>query len=286
MWLERDLNPVVYIPGTCGSGACSTTGNSDQRRVLYRLRPQDGQYFTQIRSTDDGGNANYNGLLASVQHRFSHGFTLLANYTWSHCLNYGDPNGNLGNGVYQDDLTRQPEYGSCGWDITHMFNTSVVVLSPVRGSGWAGRLLGNWKLAPLVRATTGMAINVTSGRDNSLRAVGKDRPNQVLAEPYPDTRSPSQWIIPTAFVPNPTGTFGTLGRNALRAPGVLRVDVAFSREFPIAERLRLEARGEGFNVINHANFSAPSTNLSSATFGRITSAGEPRILQFALKLHF
>ena len=286
VWLESDLNPVVYIPGTCGSGQCSTTGNSDQRRVLYRLRPQDGQYFTQIRSTDDGGNANYNGMLASVQHRFSHGFTLLANYTWSHCLNYGDPNGNLGNGVYQDDLTRKPEYGSCGWDITHMFNTSVVVLSPVRGSGWAGRLLGSWKLAPLVRATTGMPINVTSGRDNSLRAVGKDRPNQVLEDPYPDTRSPSQWIIPTAFVPNPTGTFGTLGRNALRAPGALRVDAAFSREFPITERLRLEARGEGFNVINHANFNAPSTTLSSANFGRITSAGEPRILQFALKLHF
>jgi hypothetical protein len=167
-----------------------------------------------------------------------------------------------------------------------MFNTSVVVLSPVRGSGWAGRLLGNWKLAPLVRATTGMAINVTSGRDNSLSAVGKDRPNQVLADPYPATRSPSQWIIPTAFVANPTGTFGTLGRNALRAPGVLRVDAAFSREFPITERLRLEARGEGFNVINHANFGAPSATLSSATFGRITSAGEPRILQFALKLHF
>jgi len=77
-----------------------------------------------------------------------------------------------------------------------------------------------------------------------------------------------------------------VGRNALRAPGSLRVDVALSREFPLLERFRLEARAEGFNVINHANFNAPSGNLSSATFGRITSAGDPRILQFALKLHF
>jgi hypothetical protein len=64
------------------------------------------------------------------------------------------------------------------------------------------------------------------------------------------------------------------------------VDAALSREFAMTERLRMEARAEGFNVINHANFSAPNTNLSSSSFGRITSAGDPRILQFALKLHF
>ncbi len=286
VWLATDLNYATYIPGTCGSGPCSTTGNTNQRRVLYLARPQDGRYFTGLFSTDDGANANYNGLLASVQHRFSRGFTLLANYTWSHCLNYGDPNGNIATGYYQDDRTRAPNYGNCAWDLRHMFNASMVVLSPVKGNTWAGRILGNWRLAPLVRRTTGMAINVTSGRDNSLTAVGRDRPNPVLANLYPATRTPAQWISPAAFVPNPTGTFGALGRNALRAPGALRVDAALSREFPVKERLRLEARGEGFNVINHANFNAPSTNLSSANFGRITSAGDPRILQFALKLHF
>jgi hypothetical protein len=149
-----------------------------------------------------------------------------------------------------------------------------------------GRLLGNWKLAPLIRATTGLPINVTSGKDNSLTAIGRDRPNPVLANPYPDQQTPTQWINPAAFVQNPTGTFGTLGRNVLRGPGVLRVDASFSREFALRESIRLEARGEGFNVINHANFSAPNANLSAATFGRITAAGDPRILQFAMKLHF
>jgi hypothetical protein len=286
VWLATDLNYATYIPGMCGAAACSTTGNTNQRRVLYLARPKDGQYFSGLFSTDDGGNANYNGVLASVQRRFSHGFTLLANYTWSHCLNYGDPNGNIATGYYQDDRTRGPNYGNCAWDIRHMFNTTMVLLSPVRGGTWAGRVLGNWKLAPLLRATSGPPMNVTTGRDNSLTAVGRDRPNQVLGDPYPATRTPTQWINPAAFVPNPTGTFGTLGRNALRAPGALRVDAALSREFPMTEALRLEARGEAFNLINHANFSAPSTNLSSANFGRITSAGDPRILQFAFKLHF
>ena len=286
VWLANDLNHVVYVPGTCGNGPCSTTGNTNQRRLLYLASPKDGQYFSGLFSTDDGGNANYNGVLTSVQHRFSRGFTVLANYTWSHCLNYGDINGNIGTGYYQDDVHRYPEYGSCAYDIRHMVNITGVAISPVKGHTLAGRLLENWKLAPLIRATTGLAINVTSGKDNSLTAIGRDRPNQVLGDPYPATQSPTQWINPAAFVPNPTGTFGTLGRNAFRAPGTLRVDAALSREFAVTERLRLEARGEGFNVINHANLSAPSTNLSSSNFGRITSAGDPRILQFALKVHF
>jgi hypothetical protein len=286
VWLAADLNHATYIPGNCGSVPCSTTGNTNQRRLLYLARPQDGQYFSGLFSTDDGGNANYNGILTSVQHRFSGGFTLLANYTWSHCLSYGDINGNIGTGYYQDDIHRAPEYGSCAYDIRHMVNVTGVAVSPVTGKTLAGRLLGNWKFAPLIRATTGMALTVTSGKDNSLTAIGRDRPNQVLVSPYPATQTPVEWINPAAFVPNSIGTFGDLGRNSLRAPGMLRVDAALSREFAITERMRLEARGEGFNVINHANFSAPNTNLSSSSFGRITSASDPRILQFALKLHF
>jgi len=285
VWLATDLNRALYISGNCGSGPCSTTGNVNQRRLLYLARPGDGKYFGGLYSTDDGGNANYNGMLASVQHRFSDGFTLLANYTWSHCLNFGDINGNIGVGYYQDDLRRYPDYASCAYDIQHMLNVTGVAVSPVR-HGFAGRLLGNWRLAPLIRATTGIPMNVTVGRDNSLTAIGRDRPNVLLLNPYPDSQTLAQWINPAAFSPNPTGTFGNLGRNALRAPGSLRVDVALSRDFPVRESFRVEARAEAFNVINHANFSAPNTSLSSANFGRITSAGDPRILQFALKLHF
>ncbi|HWB83553.1 MAG TPA: hypothetical protein VG675_05410 [Bryobacteraceae bacterium] len=72
----------------------------------------------------------------------------------------------------------------------------------------------------------------------------------------------------------------------MRGPGQFNFDAAVSRIFAINERWRIEARGEGFNVINHTNFNNPTANISSSNFGRITSAGSPRILQFALKLHF
>jgi hypothetical protein len=102
-----------------------------------------------------------------------------------------------------------------------------------------------------------------------------------------------------ALSPNPVGTFGNSGRNAFQGPGGLSVDVTLSRSFPIQERLRLESRFEAFNVINHANFDNPTTAVNSSNFGLITetaqapggslllpSIGDPRILQFALKLHF
>ncbi|MGA2742458.1 MAG: hypothetical protein ABSG65_34100 [Bryobacteraceae bacterium] len=108
-----------------------------------------------------------------------------------------------------------------------------------------------------------------------------------------------QWINPAAFVPNPSGTFGDVGRNSLRGPGTVNVDVALSRIFGITERFRLEARAEAFNVINHANFvggispaglvssfATMNTNLSSSAFGQVQSAFDPRILQFALKVYF
>src|SRR5436305_14544761 len=120
-----------------------------------------------------------------------------------------------------------------------MVNIPVVALSPITGKTVAARLQGKCRLAPLIRAATGFPVSVTTGRDNSLTAIGRDRPNQVLADPYPASQSPAQWINPAAFVPNPTGTFGGLGRNTLRAPGSLRVDVALSREFALLEPVRL-----------------------------------------------
>jgi hypothetical protein len=103
-----------------------------------------------------------------------------------------------------------------------------------------------------------------------------------------------QYLNPAALAENGTGTFGDLGRNAVDGPGTLEFDASASRIFSITERWKLEARAEGFNVINHTNFGTPTLGLNSSTFGRITSTqstgpgqlGTNRILQFALKLHF
>jgi hypothetical protein len=281
MWLTYDLNPAVYIAGA------STTGNTNTRRVLYLQNKDQGQYIANLFQTDDGANASYNGLLLSTNHRFSHGFTFLANYTWSHCIDDGDFTGDIRGSVYQIPMNRRADRASCGFDIRHLFNLSMVAVSPVHGNSLAGHILGGWQLAPILRVASGLPVNVVSGKDNSLTGEGLDRPNLLSTNTMNASIGPQlQWLNPAAFTANPTGTFGNLGRNAVRAPGQVNFDIALSRLFAITERWRLEARAEAFNAINHTNFNAPNANQSSGTFGRITSAGDPRILQFAMKLIF
>ena len=99
LWLGYDMNAATPIAGIAFS-------DITDRRPLYRLRPQDGALIGNLLMLDDGANSNYNGLLLSVQHRFSHGFTLLSNYTWSRCISDGDSVGNLRQGYYQIQTNR------------------------------------------------------------------------------------------------------------------------------------------------------------------------------------
>jgi hypothetical protein len=151
-----------------------------------------------------------------------------------------------------------------------------------------GRILGNWQIAPLIRYNTGVPLNVLTGKDNSLTNINLDRPNLVLPNAvYTAALGPSlQWVNPSAFAANALGTFGNLGRNAVNGPNQFSFNTAVTRRFYYKERCHLEARAEAFNVLNHTSLGSPGVTLSSSTFGRIQSAGDPRILQFALKLVF
>jgi hypothetical protein len=227
-------------------------------------------------------------MLISLKHRFSHGFTLQTNYTNSYCVTDLDFTGELGGSPNSQPGNRSADRGPCNFDYRHIFNMGLVATSSVKGSPWMSRLLSNWRFAPFIRATSGAALTVTSGRDNSLNGTNNDRPVQILTNPYPEQQSAKAWILPlgTAFIQNPAGTYGNAGRDAFRGPGVLSFDFAFTRLFPVNERCKVEARFEAFNAINHVNLSNPNTNVSASTFGTITAAADPRILQFALKLHF
>jgi hypothetical protein len=295
LYLSYDLNSPVSLPG-------ATAANESARRPLTLINPTAGAYMGNIAYGDDGGNATYNGLLFSLRHRLSHNFTVLVNYTYSHCISDGDFSGDLRNTPWQNQFDRRSDRGDCNFDVRQIFNASVVATSPVKGKTWAGRLLGSWQIAPMIRyVPTGTPISngagsILSGRDNSLTGEGNDRPNVVPGvNPYNADWGPNLYYLNrNAFTQNATGTFGNLGRNVIRYPGAFNFDTSLSRVFHFTERVRLEARAEAFNIINHTNFTAYANNayggltatLSSGTFGQITSAGDPRILQFALKMHF
>jgi hypothetical protein len=82
-------------------------------------------------------------------------------------------------------------------------------------------------------------------------------------------------------------TFGSTGRNFLTGPGLVNFDTSFFKEFPISDRFgKIEFRAELFNTFNHPNFYNPDNTVGDGTFGQLTSARDPRFVQFALKYLF
>ena len=140
--------------------------------------------------------------MTSVEHRFAQNYTLLVNYTWSKCLGIA-PVSSLGTGVIQDPNNVRGDYGPCSYDSPHLFNASIVYLSHVGGSGFVSHLLNHWNIAPLIRYQSGLPVNPTSGKDNSLTGVGNDRPDVVSTQTY--TGSPHglfyQFVNPNLYVP-------------------------------------------------------------------------------------
>ena len=103
-------------------------------------------------------------------------------------------------------------------------------------------------------------------------------------------RAGNYYFDPTIFQAVPSaagiGNYGTFGRNGLRAPGQGNVNFTISKVVPVREDLKMEYCADFFNLLNHAEFSAPITSITSGTFGQITSTAPPRIIQMALRLQF
>src|SRR5664280_2952583 len=179
IWGSTDINYSIY------TGSTATTSNSNQRRITYLLNPTTGQYYGDIQQTDDGANAEYNGLLLKAEHRMSHNFTLFTTYAWSHCVSSWDFAGELAGTIYQNPLNRATgERGNCGFAHRHNFNTSLVILSPGVGPGAARMITKDWQLSPLASLYTGNPIQLTAGKDVSLSTQGLDRPAVLTDQVY------------------------------------------------------------------------------------------------------
>ena len=152
--------------------------------------------------------------------------------------------------------------------------------------------LGRERITSLL---SGAPFTVLTGVDNSLTAIGTDRPNVVNPSAIytgkqltKTTAGNRNYINASAFSANAIGTYGNEGRNSLRGPKYLQLDGELSRYFPIRENLKLDFRLEAFNALNHPDFSVPaSSSITSSTFGQISSTTYgARIFQGAIKIIF
>jgi hypothetical protein len=268
----REVNPAIYVPGN------STKANTQQRRRY----PDFGSVG--LFSSDD--NSHYNALRLNIEKRFGHGFSVLANYTWSKMID------DFGSGGTTNPFSRRFDYGTSNDDIPHLFHFSAVWQIPhmaLHGIGDA--VLNGWALTGFSTWRSGFPFSITSGVDNSFSGVGADRADYVGGPAALDSGRPhgqmiARYFNTAVFVPNAIGTFGNSGKNILRAPRFFGNDVGLLKNNKVTEQISLQFRAEFFNLFNKVNFSGPSTNASSASFGQITSAGDPRILQLAMKLQF
>ena len=105
---------------------------------------------------------------------------------------------------------------------------------------------------------------------------------------HPELTNPTltKWFNTDAFIANGPGQYGNSGRNILHGNKAVNFDVGLTRRFQVTERQRMEFRAEAFNVLNLMRPGNPNTSLNSSLFGQVTSALDPRIMQFALKYVF
>jgi len=289
----NDINSPVYAAG-------ATTANEQARRPLTLLNPTQGAYYSTIIQTDDGVTSSYNGLLLKADHRFSQHFSMLVNYTWSHCISTYDFGGELAGNDYQNPNNRAGEKADCNYDRRHTFNTSMVATTGAGlMHGAVAAITGGWQIAPLISLYTGQPLTVTTGSDVSLTGESADRPNIVSGTSLNVGGGLNNWFNTAAFAGGcttaayvgsiycvPLGQFGDAARDILHGPGTIQWDMSATRRFRISERFKMEFRSDFFNIMNHANWGNPATGLTSATFGQITSFGSPRLIQANLKLFF
>jgi hypothetical protein len=176
------------------------------------------------------------------------------------------------------------DYSACDSDRRHVINLSAVAYSPKFSQKAVQAILGDWQIAPLLRWQSGSPYSVTTGVDNALSGTGGQRAVQVSDNIYGD-RSVNNYLDINAFKSPEPGTYSTLKPNAFYGPSRFQNDLALTRNFQVGRR-RLQFRWEVFNVMNRPSFNNPTASLNSSNFGRILSAGDPRIMQFALKFDF
>src|SRR5260370_1741185 len=236
-------------------------------------------------------NSNYNSLQVSVKRSFAKGLMVQGAYTFSKSIDLVDDDGSVSLGWNWASIFRRNR-ATAGFDRTHVLQAGWLYELPfgkgkrLARSGVLWEVLGGWQVNGVMAAYTGTPFNV-SAPGTSLNAPNNiQTANQVKTDVARlGNVGPGQlYYDPTAFAPvTAIATFGSTGRNILRAPGVWNTDLDITRQFSLKERAKLQFRAEFFNCANTSHFDAPSSSVTSGTFMQITSAQGERQIRFGLR---
>jgi carboxypeptidase family protein len=294
--VHADSSTVDNMPALPPTG---TTSSAQSRRPYPQLAA-----FTTIRWN---GWATFNSLTLKANRRFSHDLSFETTYTWSKSMDDASDTGTTNNeyNLPQNSYAPQLEAAPSSFDHRNRFTATAVYDLPIaRGSsGLMQTALAGWRASGLFTAQSGapFTVNLSTAAGNEPADVGLvnsttnvERPN-VTGSPDNGPRTAAEWFNTAAFSLPAPFTFGTAGRNDVFGPGLVDLDVSLQKDFALPlESSKLQFRFDMFNALNHPNFNVPGRVATfnaagvqtSPTFGVITSALDPRELQFALKFIF
>ena len=233
---------------------------------------------------ENGGYSNYNAFQGKLEIRNWRGLSLLSSYAFAKSIDNlsGDNQGFSS----QDPNNNNGEKGVSDYDVKHRYVNSLNYELPFGrgGSGVVANAVRGWELGSIVTLQSGLPFTPAIGTDpaNTGTSLRPDRLGNGKAADRTLFRDfdASAFQVPAPF------TFGNSGRNILYNRSFRVWDFIVLRNFSIRENLRLQFRAEFFNFTNTPVFGGPVTNIQAAAVGRILTAGEPRDIQFALKLSF
>jgi hypothetical protein len=199
------------------------------------------------------GDSWYDGMTVSINQRPAKWGSFRVSYTFSKAL---DDSGNFFFSAPQDNSNILGDKGRTDNDQRHRLSFSGLLNSPVvRGRSVLRTIGSGWLLSYIYTYTSPLPFNLQTGIDLNGDSNANDRPAGV-------------------------------GRNTGEGFGFQSLDVRLSRAFAVTERIKLEGTADAFNVMNHANFMVPNNVIGRATFGQPTLAGDPRQMQFGLRVNF
>ena len=264
--------------------------------------------FTTLNVTTNLGTSDYHAVQLQFQRQLSRGLQALASYTWSHSLDNGSIDSQTH--VVAPNISPDSDRGPSDFDIRHNFHAAVTYEIPLSTSErFLNALAKNWGLDLIFAAQSAYPINVLSSTAPLFGVTSALRPDVVPGVPFylHDSSVPGGVRLnKAAFRTPPANQQGDLSRNALRGFGLNQVDFTVRRQFSFTERLKLHARAEFFNILNHPNFAPQNNVLTDPLFGQSTQMlgrslgsggtlggfnplyqiGGPRSIQLALKLQF